>query len=470
MSILSFGQFASKKQVPASQDWTNQELADFFRAHRLLVQNGSNIGMDRGRSDIGEPWMVFYDTSSQDVFLHIAKIDGRCILVCEHLSIKLSAPQIDLLITRFEDAIRSTFALRAERGSNVVVHPAAKIIMSISAVFLLFKLDSSSSVFAREAVGSVNTDATSRKAELALPARVQSALNRLLDSVENPAAIAALASVILAADLISDDHEAAVLSAATHQSQTSSDLELLVDVDPNGTTQTDLGLVEPVHIKIDLEVPVVITSATAMLIDLIIRQLASSSDPVEVGPTARLDLEPAFQQANEFQQTQPTVLAASGSPTESGGQAVAGSTAVTPIALSLQVLGNAASFNFASIAQSELASGVVFSAGGELLLDVNPSLDVDLNASLNYGFSSETTLQGDELMMVLRHIISGMDGFELTSNEGVLVVEQIDIDAHDPALLGIWSNSAPDGGSMTIIGQVDLMDDIVGLLSERLVA
>jgi hypothetical protein len=469
MSILSFGQFASKKQVSSSQDWTNQELADFFRAHRLLVQNGTNIGMDRGRTDIGEPWMVFYDTASQDVFLHIAKIDGRCILVCEHLSIKLSAPQVDLLITRFEEAIRSTFALRTERASNVVVHPAAKIIMSISAVFLLFKLDSSGSVFAKEAVGSVSNDVVSRKAEMALPSRVQSALSRLLDSVENPAAIAALASVILAADLVSETHNTAEFSEAFHLPQASSETDSLVAAS-NGETGADLSVVEPVHIEIDPEVPVVLTNATAMLIDLIIQQLASTSSAIHIGSGSGLDLVPLVQPSVEPAVNVPAVAVVTDETPESAGSSVPGGAVITPIALSLQLLGSAASFDFTSVAQGELASGIIVSEAGEWFLDTDPTLGPDPQSATNYGFLSETALQGDELMMVLRHIISGMDGFELTSTNGVLVVEQLNIDDQDPSLLGIWSNVAPDGGSMTIIGQVDLIDDIAGLLTDRLVA
>ncbi len=133
----------ARKPAPQIADWSQQEIADFYRAHRLLAENGAAIGIDRGLSDIGEPWLVFFDQTSQDVFLHVARIDDRCHLICDPLNLRISAANIAALIMEFEAAVRTSLSIRSERAKNVVIHPAARIIMSISAIFLLFKLENS---------------------------------------------------------------------------------------------------------------------------------------------------------------------------------------------------------------------------------------------------------------------------------------------------------------------------------------
>ena len=80
MQIL---QFTKKKarltggEEARLRDWTQGEMADFYRAQRLLSQQGIGIGLDSGLSDAGDPWMVFFDLGTQDVFMHVARIDGR---------------------------------------------------------------------------------------------------------------------------------------------------------------------------------------------------------------------------------------------------------------------------------------------------------------------------------------------------------------------------------------------------------
>ena len=206
MRILPFPTKNARKPAPQIADWSQQEIADFYRAHRLLAENGAAIGIDRGLSDIGEPWLVFFDQSSQDVFLHVARIDDRCHLICDPLNLRISAANIAALIMEFEAAVRTSLSIRSERAKNVVIHPAARIIMSISAIFLLFKLENSEA----QAKGladkvSVTGDATGParlidKSSAAF-ARAQNAFARAFDSVDAPANAALLAGVILAGEL-----------------------------------------------------------------------------------------------------------------------------------------------------------------------------------------------------------------------------------------------------------------------------
>ncbi len=178
----------------------------FNRAHRLLAENGAAIGIDRGLSDIGEPWLVFFDQTSQDVFLHVARIDDRCHLICDPLNLRISAANIAALIMEFEAAVRTSLSIRSERAKNVVIHPAARIIMSISAIFLLFKLENSEAQAKGLADKVSVTGDTTGPARLidkssAAFARAQNAFARAFDSVDAPANAALLAGVILAGEL-----------------------------------------------------------------------------------------------------------------------------------------------------------------------------------------------------------------------------------------------------------------------------
>ncbi len=206
MRILPFPTKNTRKPAHHIADWSQQEIADFYRAHRLLAENGAAIGIDRGLSDIGEPWLVFFDQSSQDVFLHVARIDDRCHLICDPLNLRISAANIAALIMEFEAAVRTSLSIRSERAKNVVIHPAARIIMSISAIFLLFKLENSEAQakgLSDKVLATADASGPTRlidKSSTAF-ARAQNAFARAFDSVDAPANAALLAGVILAGEL-----------------------------------------------------------------------------------------------------------------------------------------------------------------------------------------------------------------------------------------------------------------------------
>ena len=44
----------NKKKV-----WSNQDIADFYRAVDILQQAGLSIEIDSGHTDEGDPWFVF---------------------------------------------------------------------------------------------------------------------------------------------------------------------------------------------------------------------------------------------------------------------------------------------------------------------------------------------------------------------------------------------------------------------------
>ncbi|WP_312794203.1 hypothetical protein, partial [Tianweitania sp.] len=155
------------------------------------------IGIDRGQTDAGDPWMVFFDTATQDVFLHVARFDGQCMLICETLDLRLTRPTITDVILAFEESVRDFVAIRQDRNSNVVLHPAARIIMSISAVFLLFKLENGGTAQAKTLIETGAAADATRKQDAGMAPRLHQAVARIFDIADAPAAAAAIAGAIL---------------------------------------------------------------------------------------------------------------------------------------------------------------------------------------------------------------------------------------------------------------------------------
>jgi hypothetical protein len=461
MSILSFGKFANQKMAEQASDWSNQDMADFFRAHRLLAQNGATIGIDRGRSDTGEPWLVFYDSLSQDVFLHIARINGVCVLICEHLSIKIKADRIDHLVNRFEEAVRTTLSIRVERASNVVTHPASKIIMSISAVFLLFKLDMGNQAFAKELLPH-GADLSARKAD-SIQARLQTTLARLFEGAETPVAMAALAVVILGSDIAlahrqttgefdadqlaeisqADETTLHLHNSASGQQVDSQAPALNKSSDAPETIIAQTGNVEVTIVPdVDLKLP-------ASALDLLLGPSIMLSAAAQVFVPSAAGTDPVAVEVPKESGT-----------TSSGNVTTAPVTAAAE-PLAVQLLQSVAALNFKEL-NSDLTAGVLVSASGEIVAVLPDDMP---ESAMEFGFEAQTFLGIDDLTTMLEHIIAGIGAYEIEMNGNVLSIAQ-SLDAGiDQSQLGIWTNMMSDGSSIAIVGALDLIDDVGSLLA-----
>lgn len=200
MSILSFQSFRKSRPEPAEAGWSQSDIAEFYRAHKLLNDQGILVGLDQGVTDEHEPWLVFYDHETHDVFLHIARIDGNCILLCEHLSINIRENKINALIQRFESTVRNLLDSRARQSSNVVVHPAARIITTVAAVFLLFKIENGRAQ-AKSIFGENKSENTEEGQLLVAETRLlnihRTNLTRIFDTIDTPLHAAMMASFVV---------------------------------------------------------------------------------------------------------------------------------------------------------------------------------------------------------------------------------------------------------------------------------
>ncbi|MEO1746111.1 MAG: hypothetical protein AAFR13_06225 [Pseudomonadota bacterium] len=195
MALVFLNRF---RKTTETQDWCQQEIADLYRAHNLLGQNGMVFGLDRGLSDEGDPWLIFYDFQSNDAFLHVARIDGRCILACPQLGMKLWGHSIDELLGQFEGEISAMIARRnAPSGNKVVRHPASRAIFAITSAFLFFKISGDNTAEASTGQSEELFDVTQgRKLDGALGRALQQ-LTRVTEFADTPVVAAAGAAVVL---------------------------------------------------------------------------------------------------------------------------------------------------------------------------------------------------------------------------------------------------------------------------------
>lgn len=488
MRILPFRRPAPSEHLLGARDWSQQELADFYRAHRLLVQNGVSIGLDRGLSDVGEPWMVFYDTATQDVFLHIARIDGRCVLVCETLRIKLNRATIHDIITAFEGEVRQVISLREERSSNVLLHPASRIIMSISAVFLLFKLENSQAHAKGIAADGVVVD-TTRKQDMSASARVHQVLGRLLDMTDTPAAAAALAGAILTLEFArnqlseanAEDVSVAEVAAPQHDGspivQNSQADEQAPVADPleaqiqTATSET----VEVVAVDLDAKVEIALVTAAHAATP------ATATAPAETAPAAAEAVRAEATEAVE--NTRPS---SSGTTSVAAAASAAVSTPVSPtdtLSASASTPVEAASLA-TSVIKPLMASpgqtgGVVGTLTAGLLtgsdvatrdestmaITVMPGIGDVTVANLDLlddmvGLFRETKLSGDALTSTLVAFMSSFGTYDVEIANGRVLIEQ-----HDAWLLssddvGIWTNVMEDDSAISVVGSLSLIGDL----------
>src|SRR5271165_2418105 len=118
-----------------SADWTNSELAEFYRAEGSLIRAGIPVETDRGLTDEGHPWFVFCRLDSGDVILHFARLDGGYLVASPVFGESVRGADFRSLITRVTGSVESL--LPRTKGENIYTHPAAALIALISICYFV---------------------------------------------------------------------------------------------------------------------------------------------------------------------------------------------------------------------------------------------------------------------------------------------------------------------------------------------
>lgn len=496
MAILSFSDRFARRTAAA--DWSSQEMADFYRAHRLLVQHGVDIGLDRGVTDEGEPWAVFFDAASQDVFLHIARIGGKCILVCESLSINISARDVSGLITAFEGEILQLVTTRSARASNVVLHPVTRILVSISAVFLLFKLENGGSAHAKGMDGEAAALDDMRK-EHSLSHRASSAVTRLFDIIDTPAAVAALASVLVTVELAKwSSAETAAHAHASDMHHRPVDVAL-VPIEPEARAVQSEANSDQIDVRPEQIVIATDASQPSTLdLDVVIATPGSAIPQIVTGMTAfpGSAYVPEPQSVARAEPTERKVEKKAEARVETKVVATLDSDS-QPILSSKDADKDAKATDFAQVLLKNLGSDskeaslsglFLIKDGGKATADLglshNNSTSDMINVStraatllgdvtpdtlgdiLNVvGLVYETRLSDDKLLASMADLLKQLPGFSIEFAATDVLIEQVDIAGVQTDHIGVWSNLMSDGSRISIVGSLDIIDGLSAIIS-----
>ncbi|MCJ2078135.1 hypothetical protein MKK68_21220, partial [Methylobacterium sp. E-016] len=121
----------------ARGDWSQQEIAEFYRVEAALTQAGLRITSDRGLSDEGDPWFVFCRFDG-DVIMHFARIDDLYVVASEAFERPLQGPDFRVLLNAVaaEHPTLVPVPRQTTQGKtgNLVLHPAALLAALVATV------------------------------------------------------------------------------------------------------------------------------------------------------------------------------------------------------------------------------------------------------------------------------------------------------------------------------------------------
>ena len=117
-------------------DWSNQEVADFYRAVDILKKAGLETEVDLGLTDEGDPWFVFIRPATGDVIAHFAKIDGEFIAVSSLNREVYKGKNVRQIVDRML-ASHPVVIPQKSNGSGLLLHPTAAISAFLAAAYIL---------------------------------------------------------------------------------------------------------------------------------------------------------------------------------------------------------------------------------------------------------------------------------------------------------------------------------------------
>jgi hypothetical protein len=118
-------------------DWTQRELAEFYRVEGALLQGGLSVITDRGLSDEGHPWFVFCRCDTEEVIAHFARIDGDYLVISSAFSGVARGRDFKLLVGELMQAHPLMLPRNHGDGQKVFLHPSAMLAALLAASYLI---------------------------------------------------------------------------------------------------------------------------------------------------------------------------------------------------------------------------------------------------------------------------------------------------------------------------------------------
>jgi len=123
---------------PRPHGWSNEEKAQFARIRKLLGDAGVVAEIDLGMTDEGDPWCAVCSGITDDVIIHIARVDGMYLFDSAVLPTMIRGRSLNDCAQRFIDDA-TVLARRPQHGSTVFMHPSAMLAGVILTIFLYFE-------------------------------------------------------------------------------------------------------------------------------------------------------------------------------------------------------------------------------------------------------------------------------------------------------------------------------------------
>jgi hypothetical protein len=105
-------------------DWSQPELAEFYRVEDALTKSGVGISTDRGLTDEGEPWFVFFRQDNDEVIVHFARIGGEYVVASNFTEAVFRGRNFQTLVRELLDSHPYVLPKQHSSRSTVFLHPA----------------------------------------------------------------------------------------------------------------------------------------------------------------------------------------------------------------------------------------------------------------------------------------------------------------------------------------------------------
>jgi hypothetical protein len=131
--VVSFLNWSHRAAPQPVADWSQQELAEFYRVESALIRAGLSIETDRGLSDEGDPWFVFLRAEDGEVVVHFARVDGEYLIAGPAYEKVARGYDFNALVRAM--IARHPLVQPQERGGNILLHPAAILVAIVGTAF-----------------------------------------------------------------------------------------------------------------------------------------------------------------------------------------------------------------------------------------------------------------------------------------------------------------------------------------------
>ena len=122
--MLQSNQVLSFFRASERGDWSQRELAEFYRVEDALTKSGVGISTDRGLTDEGEPWFVFFRQDNEEVIVHFARIGGEYVVASNFTEAVFRGRNFQTLVRELLDSHPYVLPKQHSSRSTVFLHPA----------------------------------------------------------------------------------------------------------------------------------------------------------------------------------------------------------------------------------------------------------------------------------------------------------------------------------------------------------